>query len=167
VPRGTFTPWQYLPPYNFGAPGNANTSGGGGGLGPYFRDALDARRSMFNQAPQAQWPDGYLGTINTRRQDRLLDSLKNRQNQRSYVRGVHKGERIDPADYHFPPELLPTDGITRQSQGIPWDTMVLNQRAAPRLDLVPQWSPRQQAMMGADPGIGRTTQLRKLAPPWR
>ena len=42
-------------------------------------DALDARRSMYNQTPEAQYPDGYLGTINTRRGDRLLDNLKGRQ----------------------------------------------------------------------------------------
>jgi len=167
MPRGVFTPWQYLPPYNFGAPGNANTVGGGGGMGPYFRDALDARRSMYNQTPEAMYPDGYLGTINTRRQDRLLDSLKNRANQRSYTRGVHKGERIDPADYFFPPELQPTAGLTRQMQAVPVDTMFLNERYAPKQELVPQFSPRQQSMWGADPGIGRTTQLKKLAPPWR
>jgi hypothetical protein len=167
MPRGVFTPWQYLPPYNFGAPGNANTVGGGGGMGPYFRDALDARRSAYNQTPEAMYPDGYLGTINTRRQDRLLDSLKTRENQRSYVRGVHKGERIDPADYFFPPQLQPDRGLRRQMAGEPVDTMVLNQRNAPRLDLVPQLTLKEQTMWGADPGIGRTTQLRKLAPPWR
>lgn len=113
------------------------------------------------------YPDGYLGTINTRRGDRLLDSLKQRANQRSYVRGVHKGERIDPADYMYPPSLQPTRGIERQMEGVLVDTMVLSERNAPRQDLVPQWSPRQQSLMGADPGIGRTTQLRKLAPPWR
>ena len=168
MPRGVFTPWQYLPPYNFGAPGNANTAGGGGGIGPYFRDSLDARRSMYNQTPEAAYPDGYLGTINTRRGDRLLDSLKNRANQRSYVRGVHKGERIDPADYMWPAALQPTEGIMRQeTEAMPVDTMVLNPRYAPKQELVPQWSPRQQSLWGADPGIGRTTQLRKLAPPWR
>ena len=167
MPRGVFTPWQYLPPYNFGAPGNANTVGGGGGMGPYFRDALDAKRSAYNQTPESMWPDGYLGTINTRRGDRLLDSLKNRQNQRSYVRGVHKGERIDPADYYFPKALQPDRGVRRQMEAMPVDTMWLSERNAPELDLVPQWSPRQQSMMGAEPGIGRTTQLRKLAPPWR
>jgi hypothetical protein len=56
MPRGVFTPFQYLPPFNMGAPGNANTVGGGGGMGPFFRDALDARRSMYNQTPEAQWP---------------------------------------------------------------------------------------------------------------
>jgi len=52
-------------------------------------------------------------------------------------------------------------------EAMPVDTMWLSERNAPELDLVPQWSPRQQSMMGAEPGIGRTTQLRKLAPPWR
>ena len=167
MPRGTFTPWMTLPPFGQGAPGNANTVGGGGGIGPYFRDAMDAKRSMYNQTPEAMYPDGYLGTINSRRGDRLLDNLKNRQNQRSYQRGVHKGERIDPGDYYFPRQFQADAGIRRQSKAIPFDTMMLSPRYAPHQELVPMYSPRQQAMWGADPGIGRTTQLRKLAPPWR
>jgi hypothetical protein len=156
-----------LPPYNQGAPGNANTVGGGGGMGPYFRDALDARRSAYNRTPEAMYPDGYLGTINTRRGDRLLDSLKARANQRSYVRGVHKGEQIDQSDYFWANALQPDAGLRRQMAGVAVDTMVLSQRNAPRLDLVPQLTMKEQTMMGAEPGIGRTTQLRKLAPPWR
>jgi hypothetical protein len=39
--------------------------------------------------------------------DTVLDSLKNRQNQRAYQRGVHKGERIDPASYMWPENLEP------------------------------------------------------------
>lgn len=167
MPRGTFTPFQYLPPYNFGAPGNANTAGGGGGLGPYFRDSLDARRSMYNQTPEAMYPDGYLGTINSRRGDRLLDSLKDRQNQRSYVRGVHKGERIDPGDYYFPRQLQPDAGLRRMAEAVPDDTMVLVERAAPKLSLMPMYSPAQDSMQGATSGVGRTTQLRRMAPPWR
>jgi len=167
MPRGTFTPWQFLPPYNYGAPGNANTAGGGGGMGPYYRDALDARRSAYNRTPEAMYPDGYLGTINTRRGDRLLDSLKTRQNQRSYVRGVHKGEKIDPADYFFPRQLQPDRGLRRMAQGVPFDTEVLVERNAPKLSLLPNYSPAQQSMQGATGGVGRTTQLRKLAPPWR
>ena len=37
----------------------------------------------------------------------VLDSLKNRQNQRAYQRGVHKGERIDPAQYIWPAGMEP------------------------------------------------------------
>src|SRR5262252_4503177 len=107
-------------------------------MGPFFRDALDARRSAYNRTPEAMYPDGYLGTINTRRGDRLLDSLKNRANQRSYQRGVHKGERIDPADYMWPGKIQPTDGVERQMQtALPFDTMVLNERYAPHQELVP------------------------------
>jgi hypothetical protein len=167
MPRGVFTPWMTLPPFNMGAPGNANTVGGGGGMGPYFRDAMDARRSAYNRTPEAMYPDGYLGTINSRRGDRLLDSLKNRQNQRSYQRGVHKGERIDPGDYFFPGQFQPDMGLKRLAQGMPFDTEVLVERFAPLGADLPMYSPRQQSLWGADPGIGRTTQLRKLAPPWR
>ena len=167
MPRGVFTPFQFLPPFNQGAPGNANTVGGGGGIGPYFRDALDAKRSMYNRTPEAMYPDGYLGTINSRRGDRLLDNLKGRQNQRSYVRGVHKGEKIDPADYMFPPQLQPDRGLARMAAGIPFDTEVLVERNAPMFFMLPQYTPKESAMQGATGGVGRTTQLRRLAPPWR
>ena len=167
MPRGVFTPWQFLPPYNYGAPGNANTAGGGGGIGPYFRDAMDARRSAYNRTPEAMYPDGYLGTINSRRGDRLLDNLKNRQNQRSYVRGVHKGERIDPADYYFPPPLQPDRGLERMAESVPFDTFFLTERNVPELSLLPEWSPGEESMWGATSGIGRTTQLRRLMPAWR
>jgi hypothetical protein len=151
-----------------GTPGNANTAGGGGGMGPFFRDALDAKRAAWNQTPEAMYPPGYLGTIYTRRQDRVLDSLKARQNERSYVRGIHKGERIDPADYLYPGALQPTQGMERMQEAEPIDfgTQWLVERYAPRLDLVPSLTLKQQTLWGADPGIGRTTQLRKLAPPW-
>jgi hypothetical protein len=77
---------------------------------------MDFARMGVGRAPQAEYPDGYLGTIRSRRDDKgkpyamsdtVLDSLKNRQNQRAYQRGVHKGERIDPASYMWPENLEP------------------------------------------------------------
>ena len=56
----------------------------------------------------------------------MLDSLKARVNQRSYQRGTHAGERIDPGDYLFPDELNPLSGIERQ--------MTTGLRAAPLLE---------------------------------
>jgi hypothetical protein len=53
------------------------------------------------------------------------------------------------------------------AEGIPFDTQVLVERNAPKLSLLPQYSTREQSMQGATSGVGRTTQLRKLAPPWR
>jgi hypothetical protein len=105
--------WQYL-----GASGfvGAYTTTGGGGTPVVPRSELDFMRIGVGRAPQAEYPDGYLGTIRTRRDDKgkpyamsdtVLDSLKNRQNQRAYQRGVHRGERIDQAQYLWPENLQP------------------------------------------------------------
>jgi hypothetical protein len=105
--------WQYQPPLGINAPSGAGT----GGAAPFARDELDMRRMAqrgANRTPGAMYPDGYLGTIRSRRDDRLLDSLKARQNQRAYQRGVHKGERIDPHDYYWPDRLGPDSGVRRQ-----------------------------------------------------
>jgi hypothetical protein len=105
--------WQYL-----GASGyiGAYTTTGGGGTPVVPRSGMDFARMGVGRAPQAEYPDGYLGSIRTRRDDKgkpyamsdvVLDSLKSRQNQRAYQRGVHKGERIDPAQYMWPKNLEP------------------------------------------------------------
>jgi hypothetical protein len=114
---------------------------------------------MYNQSPDAQYPDGYLGTIQSRRGDRLLDSLKKRQNQRSYQRGIHKGERIDPSDYFWSPRFNPETALQLEAQGL---------KFAPLGSAMPQYSPREQSMMGTVTGVGgRSEQLRRMAPPWR
>jgi hypothetical protein len=102
--------------------------GGGGNTSLVGRSMLDAARIGSNRTPQAEYPDGYLGTIRSRRDDRLLDSLKNRQNERAYQRGVHKGERIDQADYYYPAGLDPQRGLRAQARGM---------RQAPLMDLAP------------------------------
>lgn len=87
----------------------------------HFRDPLDARRSMMgNRMPQAEYPDGYLGTIVSRRNDRMLNSFKNRLTERSYQRGVHKGERIDQGDYFWPDQFNPQTAIRYEARGLKW-----------------------------------------------
>ena len=81
---------------------------------PVFHGDLDAFRSMWRRTPEAQYPDGYLGTI-TNRRDRF--NVTGRGTQRSYQRGVHKGERIDQRDYLWPPWFTPTQQIARQMAG--------------------------------------------------
>lgn len=97
------------------------TTYGGGGV-PVARSELDYLRMGVGREPQAEYPDGYLGTIRSRRDDRgrpnsaseeVLEGVK-RLNQRSYQRGVHRGERIDPSDYYLPKELSMDRGIKRQ-----------------------------------------------------
>lgn len=85
---------------------------------PRGHDYLDNLRMYWRRTPEAQYPDGYLGTINTRRGDRLLDSLKQRQTNRPYTRGIHKGERIDAKDYTWPEEFNLFSGLEAEAAGM-------------------------------------------------
>lgn len=109
--------WQLLSPNGAPQPGAPVYGGGGNDLSGY-RDILDARRSVATaRTPNAEYPDGYLGTINTRREDRLLSAVQSRLTQRNYQRGVHKGEKIDPGDYMWPDEFNPTSALQAQAAG--------------------------------------------------
>ena len=138
--------WQYL-----GASGyvGAYTTTGGGGTPVAPRSSMDFLRMGIGRAPQAEYPDGYLGTIRTRRDDKgkpysigdtVLDSLKNRQNQRAYQRGVHRGERIDPAQYLWPQNLEPDRGVKSKNykvQEVAGAVVYMGKRNAPKMALAP------------------------------
>lgn len=155
---------NFLSPYG-------NQGNQGGDLQPWWRDQLDFRRAMWRQTPEATYPDGYLGTIRSRRDDRLLDSLKNRLTQRSYQRGVHKGERIDPGDYLWPAAFQPDNGLAAEAMGM---------RQAPIGGIPERNQPQEQQMLPrgtaslatlnrANQQINpkRTGQLQRLLPDWR
>lgn len=110
----SFTPWQARDYPAGDAPFRVAET-----FGPVPRghDYLDNLRMYWRRTPEAQYPDGYLGTINTRRGDRLLDSLKQRQTNRPYTRGIHKGERLDQRDYDWPDEFNLWSGLVAQVQG--------------------------------------------------
>ena len=135
---------------NYSASQNWQSLGGGGfngynnqgGAGtPVARDTMDSLRIGVGRVPSAEYPDGYLGTIRSRRDDRLLDSIKNRVNQKAYQRGVHKGERIEPSMYYWPAEFQPMMGIERQmkAQRVNINGAVVYQaeRSAPESSLTP------------------------------
>lgn len=135
--------WQYL-----GASGyiGAYTTTGGGGTPVTPRSQMDFLRLGVGRAPQAEYPDGYLGTIRSRRDDKgngsdtVLDSLKNRQNQRGYQRGVHKGERIDPAQYLWPENLQPDRGLNKRNYklaDVDGGVVYMGKRNAPQQQLAP------------------------------
>jgi hypothetical protein len=106
--------WQSL-----GGNGLQGYNNQGGYGGPVARGDLDAIRIGTGRVPQAEYPDGYLGTIRSRRDDRLLDSIKNRVNQKSYQRGVHKGERIEGSAYFWSPDFNDQMGLKRQMKAKP------------------------------------------------
>jgi hypothetical protein len=111
-PVNNFSPsqnWQSI-----GGQGFYGYNNQGGQGTPVARGELDAVRIGTGRVPSAEYPDGYLGTIRSRRDDRLLDSIKSRVGQKSYQRGVHKGERIEPSAYYWSPEFNNEMGIKRQ-----------------------------------------------------
>jgi hypothetical protein len=179
--------WMHLSPYGMGQPGspvqgNAGGMPSGGIQALLFRDPLDAKLAQQGQRmPGAEYPDGYLGTIQSRREDRLLDQLSNRSAQRSSERGVHKGDRIDPADYLWPPELndmrglmrqMKTsrpqpDGSTAQLKAAPMGTLIEQLTIADReLPMSPRGKMRPLIPEGA-PDELRQKAMAALMPSWR
>jgi hypothetical protein len=113
--------WQFLSPMGVPQPGTPVQQGGGGSTLAGYRDLLDARRSAATpRTPNAEYPDGYLGTVNSRREDRLLQAVQSRLTQRNYQRGVHKGEKLGSQDYFWTDELNPMSGLQAQAQGRRW-----------------------------------------------
>lgn len=142
---------------------------------PYAHDQLDEIRMYWRRTPEAQYPDGYLGNINPRRGDRLLDGLKRRQTNRPYTRGVHKGERIDPIDYAWPPEFNLWSGLEHQAAGVRFSPPGLGEDleyertptdGRSRVRNVPV-GPRGPVSHGRTPeDPGRLATLRSQAPAW-
>jgi hypothetical protein len=152
-----------------GANGLYGTYTAQGGTGfTVSRDRLDAMRLGGGRTPSAEYPDGYLGTIRSRQDDRTMDSIKGRENQRSYQRGVHKGVAIDPADYEWPMGLDPQRGIRNMVRGI---------KTAPAMELAPaqklvndgKGSIRPSDGTSNQPGEinpARAAQMSRLLPNW-
>jgi hypothetical protein len=132
---------------------------------PFFRDDMDASRSMWRRTPDAEYPSGYLGTIQSRREDRLLDAVKNRVNKKSYDRGVHVGERVDRSEYFWPKGYEFESGLVRQAttglrqapKGIEAPAVLVNDGKSAR--------PGQSSYAVVNPY--RQEQLRRLGPTWR
>lgn len=156
------------------------TTYGGGGV-PVARSELDYLRMGVGREPQAEYPDGYLGGIRTRRDDRgrpnsaseqVLDSLKIRLGQKSYQRGVHRGERVDPQDYFYPDSMRPERGILRQMKAKQVGNTLMASRFAPEFDMVPPPhlpNDGKANMRSNEPGQideKRAAQLRRLKPAW-
>lgn len=134
-----------------------------GGPSPFYHDDLDRIRMQWRSTPEAAYPDGYLGTINTRRQDRLLNGLKQRTTAKPYTRGVHKGERRDPTDYMWPVEFNLFTGLELESKGLKFAPPGLGLEVGERLV---NGGKNPDAWRRGESDPDRTAHLRKLAPPW-
>ncbi len=152
---------QYL-----GAGGLHDTYTATGGTGHIpTRDAMDTMRLGQGRTPEAEYPDGYLGTIRTRWDDRLVDAVNERENSRPYSRGVHKGERIGVQSYFWPSDFNPQQGIMNQMRGGP--------RQAPigiAVSPVPLVNDGKADISSSDPSTFdpiRASALDRLRPSWR
>lgn len=111
-------------------PGGVSYSGGGGDAGAVqYRTKLDAARA--GATPYAQYPDGYLGTITDRQQDKLLGKIQERMTDKSYQRGVHVGSKIGTEDYFWPKGYDPSRGLARESRVVPSGNLLYTKRYAP------------------------------------
>jgi hypothetical protein len=168
---------------NLGAGGmyGTNTTYGGGGV-PVARSEMDFLRMGVGRAPQAEYPDGYLGTIRSRRDDkgrsssasdRVLNGLKVRVGQRSYQRGVHRGERIDVQDYYYPDGLDNQRGIKRQMRGrrdgnvIRTRRNVENAMAAPAPHLPNDGKANMRSTSPQSLDKRRVDQMARMRPGWK
>jgi hypothetical protein len=173
----TFTQWQGRDYPAGDAPFRAAEVSG---PQPHFRNDLDALRTMYRRTPDAQYPDGYLGTIESKRRDRLYDGLKSRTNVKPFSRGVHKGERMDNRDYFWPPEFEPWSALESQSAGMRYVIPgALMDAGFMPTSMQPEPNSARMAKVGTrgiparvgtvewgkiDPD--RATALKRLAPPW-
>ncbi len=137
---------------------------------PSYRNAKDQRLVAFGASPDTQFPDGYLGTqpASSRRADKLLDSV-HRSNTRSYSRGVHKGERINPGDYVWPAEFNLFTGIELEAAGIKYAptgavpvVLTNDGKAGPRGTPSTLERPQQEII-----DMQRRSMLKSLGPSWR
>jgi hypothetical protein len=128
--------WVPSQPQN-NAPGQATYGGGGFTNSAHtagavqYRTPLDAERAAAGQLPMAEYPDGYLGTITDRHQDKLLDAVQNKLTERSYQRGVHKGAKIARQDYFWPDGFEPDKRLKQQAHARRTGSTVSVTRYAP------------------------------------
>lgn len=103
--------WVPSQPLN-NVPGSAIVGGGGSLISQntagvvQYRSPLDAERAAAGQLPYADYPDGYLGTIVDRHEDKLLAKVQEKLSDRSYQRGVHVGSKISPGDYFWDTNIV-------------------------------------------------------------
>lgn len=163
-----------------GQPGSTTSMGAGGGMNGSqtnlagFRNILDAKRAMVGRTPEAEYPDGYLGSITDRREDKMLQHVRN--NARSYTRGVHKGSRIEAQDYFWPADFNPMTGLEYQARGKKW-----SQSGSPierlvygdnRMTQEEEIQIREQMNLPPDPQMKNAdplvrANLRKQGPAWK
>jgi hypothetical protein len=130
--------WANRQPWRPTAQGGPQAGGGGYGseytVTPgQYRDPLDAARSGAfgaGRIGQATYPDGYLQPSNSRRQDAPA-SVYRRLDDRSYLRGINAGVKMDMLHYFWPAELDPARGLQHEAAARRHGSVLLCRRTVP------------------------------------
>ena len=152
-------------------PGSTVPGQGGYGTAAIgYRDPLDAKRSAAGFAPGASYPDGYLGNIIDRQNDKMLGALQTSLNQRSYQRGVHVGSKIGADQYFWDDAMNPDMGIERQMQARPTDVeggvVIMSERYAPTGGVEERLMHNEMPVRGPDVDPSRAAKMSKFLPSW-
>ena len=138
--------WQVNGP--FAETAGANVYGGGGDpVNPAAAAArLDKLRMGANRIGDAEYPDGYLGAVQSRRGGRSAaqDQLRTRLQDRAYQRGVHKDTKMSPDAYHWPVNFGPDSGLRLQAKAVPTPDGLVTQKFAPPGDPVDRYTSGMQ-----------------------
>lgn len=89
--------------------------GGGNPQAVPWRSAMDQARAGASPHPN-DYPDGYLGTITGRRQDRVFQKVQERLTDRSYQRGVHVGSKMGTDAYFWGPDFNPDTRLEAEAE---------------------------------------------------
>jgi hypothetical protein len=102
-----------------------------------------------------------------------MNALKVRVGQRSYQRGVHRGERIDVQDYYYPAGLDNMRGIARQMRGKKAGNVILvkrnveNAMAAPAPHLPNDGKANMRSTSPLALDKQRVDQMARMRPNWK
>lgn len=162
----------WLDAYPAALPGSTVPGQGGYGTSAIsYRDPLDAKRSAAGFAPGASYPDGYLGNIIDRRDDKMLGALQTSLNQRSYQRGVHVGSKVGASQYFWNDDMNPDMGLQRQAAAQPVDVegavVYMSPRYAPTGEPVPRLAHDGKTVTApTEDDPSRAARMAKMLPSW-
>lgn len=118
-----------------GTGANAYGAGGDPTAFPTGASRLDKLRMGAGQLPDAQYPDGYLGTVQNRYSGKKDPQaiLRTRLSDRDYQRGVHKDIKMPASAYLWPSDFDPDSGLKLEARGqvTPDGTIAVKRYAPP------------------------------------
>jgi hypothetical protein len=155
VPRAGNSNWS-VQTDGLSVGGGATVYGAGGDPAAMQSSSrLDRLRMGAGQTPDAQYPDGYLGSVTNRYSGKKDPKamLITRLGDRSYQRGIHKDTKMDASAYFWPSDFGPDSGLKNEARGKMTDDGTI---------LVPRFSPPGDPAVKFSAGIANERDMMRL-----